>query len=124
VTEHAHRSLNQFQRRRCGWALLHFHGLEQGLHGLAELGDTVQSDDGQSSLHLMQMGAAELDLGQITGAVGSTRRELSQRFVGTLQREIDLALDPGQRADIEVRCGIHRGQSLQSSLVALVIRTL
>ena len=36
VTEHAHRSLNQFQRRRCGWALLHFHGLEQGLHGLAE----------------------------------------------------------------------------------------
>ena len=85
--------------------------------------DTVQSDDRQSTLYLVQMGPTEADLRQIAGGLGSTRRELLQCLVATLQRKVDLALDPGQRADIEARRGIHGGQVLHFSLLASKLRT-
>ena len=68
------------------------------------MGNSVQTDNRQGTFDLVQMGATEPDLGEIAIAIGSTGRKRLQRLVGTLECEVDLALDPGQRADIEFRC--------------------
>ena len=60
------------------------------------------------------MGAAELYLREVSGAIAGARRILLQRLIGTFQREVDLAFDPGQRADIEFHRCIHVGQCLRS----------
>ncbi|KFB73616.1 MAG: hypothetical protein AW09_001126 [Candidatus Accumulibacter phosphatis] len=90
-----------------GGTLLQFDGLQQRLQCFGKLGHTIQADDRQGALHLVQMGAAEPDLRAVAAPIGSARGELLQCRVASFEGEVDLALDPGQRADIEVRRSIH-----------------
>ena len=78
-------------------ALLLFDGFKQRLQRFGQLRHAVKANNGQRTLHLVQVRAAEFELREIA----RTGRVLLQRLVGTLQREVNLALDPGERANIE-----------------------
>jgi hypothetical protein len=54
-------------------------------------------------MNLMDMGPAEPQLCRITGQF-----MLTKRFSGTLECQVDLTLDPGQRAQIEFGCRVHK----------------
>ena len=53
-------------------------------------------------MYLMYMGATVLELRCVTRQL-----MLNERSRGAFEREIDLPLDPGQRAQIEFGCGVH-----------------
>ena len=55
----------------------------------------------------MQMVAAELDLGQIALADHGAGQIPLQCLIGALQRQINLAFDPGQGADVKFGRNIH-----------------
>ncbi len=64
---------------------------------LRKLDDTLQANNSQRTMHLMQACACALQR-----AVGR-RGNISHHFVaGLFQRQVDFTLDPGQRSD--VRC--------------------
>ena len=70
-------------------------GFEQRLQCFGKLRNTIKTNDRQCALYLVQVGAAELDLRQIAGTFTGARRILLKCLVSTLQREINLAFDPG-----------------------------
>ena len=88
------------------------YGLQQGFQRFRQLPDAIQADDGERSLYLMQMSATVLDVRQIGIAGGEAFREDIQGVCGAFQCEIDLALDPAQRAGIEFSLGIHDGMPI------------
>ncbi len=95
MTESGDRTLCQFDDSGGARTLLLLDRLEQGFHSFGKVRNAVETDNCESALHLVQVGAAEPDLRQIAGVNESGGGELFQRLVGALQCEIDLALDPG-----------------------------
>ena len=75
---------------------------KQGFERFGELGDAIEADDAQRTLNLVQMRAAERELRQLTAA-----DVLLQRLVSARQRQIDLVLDPVERANVEGCRNIH-----------------
>ena len=102
-TDTFQRTMYQVDHRFIGSEGLLLDSVEQGFDRLDKLHHPVETDNGQRPLHLVQMVTAELDLGQITG----TGQILLQGLIGPLQRQINLALDPGQWADIKFDRSIH-----------------
>ena len=102
-TDTFQRTMYQVDHRFIGSEGLLLDSVEQGFDRLDKLHHPVETDNGQRPLHLVQMVTAELDLGQITG----TGQILLQGLIGPLQRQINLALDPGQWADIKFGRSIH-----------------
>ena len=88
-------------RRVCCFQLF-----EQCFGDFGNLRYPIQTNDGQRALHLMQVGAAELDVSPVFAALLAGIVVL-QGLVGPLEGEVDFALDPGQRADIEFCRGVH-----------------
>ena len=107
VGDRRQRAVCEFDGRFAGRTRLLLDGFEQRLQGLSELRDAVESDDGQRALGLVQVGAAKLDLGQVADAFGDAGGIKFQRLVRAFQGKIDLALDPGQRANIKISRGVH-----------------
>ena len=85
---------------------------EQTFKRIGKLGDAIQSDNGECTANLVQVGPGELDLGGV-----AARSKLTQRFGSAFERKINLALDPGQWADVEFHRGVHARLSLQSGMV-------
>ena len=108
------RSPDQADRGFADVSRLRFDRPQQTFQRFGELRDTVQSDDGQRALYLMQVRAAKPYLRRIRGSGHGAGAELIERLNRALQRQIDLALDPGQRADIKFRRGIHLKHILRS----------
>ena len=61
-----------------------------------KLRDAIKAHNRQCAAHLMQVGPAEPELGGIVAG-----GELPQRVSGTFERQVNLALDPGQWADVK-----------------------
>ena len=75
---------------------------KQRFQGFSHLSDAVQPDDRQRAMHLVNMGAAEFELGGVRPGLVKAKS-----LPGALQRQINLALDPGQGAQIEFSCRVH-----------------
>ena len=99
--------MRQVDRRFAGRAQHLLDGLEQSFERFGQLLDAVETDDRQRALHLVQVGTAELDLGEVAGAGRHTGRILVERLIGAFERQVNFALDPGQRAHIEFGRSVH-----------------
>ena len=75
---------------------------QQQFQRLGYLRHAIEPDDGQRAVHLMHMGAAELERRLVAAGL-----MLRQCVAGPLQGLVDFALDPGQRAQIKFRCRVH-----------------
>ena len=84
-----------------------FDRFQQRFKRFGKLSDAIQTDNSQGALNLVQMRTTELDLRQVARTRGKPCCVLAQSLISTLQRQVDLAFDPGQRADIKFRRGIH-----------------
>ena len=71
--------------------------VDQALGLLREPGHAVEADDLERAVRLVQMGLAVLELRRV-GGVGLILR---QGVARAPERLLDLALDPGQRPDVE-----------------------
>ncbi len=90
--------------RRQGFDSAFLEAGQQCLQGLGELGDARKANDGKRAARLAQMIARQANLRRIPAGF-----ELLQRRAGMFERQVDLALDPGQRADVQFTRHIHAG---------------
>lgn len=97
MADSGQRPLRKRNACRVSRAFLLLKGFKQRLQCFSKLRDTIKTNDRQCALYLVQVSAAELDLRQIAGAgaVTGARCILLQRLIGALQREVNLAFDPG-----------------------------
>ena len=79
-----------------------FQRLQQVFEGFGEFGDAAQADDIKCAMHLVNVGAAELELGDF-----AIFFKFIEGSASALQGLIDFTLDPGERADVEFCCCAH-----------------
>ncbi len=77
---------------------------QQTIEGFRKLGEAIQTDDGQGTVGLVQVGLGELDAAKAVGG----RLGFGEGAGGAFQGQVDFAFDPGQRAKVEFVCGAHR----------------
>ena len=88
-------------RRSNGWINL-WHACirqrgQQPFYRIGKFRDAIQTDYGQRTMGLVHAGARLLQIvARRVGGVGN------KTLSGAFQRQINFALDPGQRADIEI----------------------
>ena len=79
-------------------------GIEMALDFVGEGDDGIEADHLDRTRRLVDVSARVLERGQVL----ARRTKDGERFQPARQRLVDLTLHPGQRAQVEVGCGVGR----------------